>query len=72
MKAIEFSGNVKDGMVKIPKKFLLNLADESVHIIILIKEQKQSTKKLPLKKRFKSAALDTRGFKFNRNEANER
>lgn len=72
MKAIEFSGNVKDGIVKIPKKFLSNLSDESVRVIILVKDQSPSKKALPLKKRFKSASLDTRGFKFNRNEANER
>jgi|WetSurMetagenome_2_1015567.scaffolds.fasta_scaffold672066_1 hypothetical protein len=72
MKAIEFSGNVRDGIVKIPRKFLSNLSDESVRIIILVKEQEPSKKKLPLKKRFKAVKLDTRGFKFNRTEANER
>ena len=72
MKAIEFSGNIKDGVVKIPKKFLPNLADESVRIIILVKDQEPSRKKPSLKKRFKSVSLDTRGFKFDRNEANER
>lgn len=72
MKAIEFSGSVKDGAIKIPKKFLSNLADESVRIIILVKEQEPSKKKPPFKKRFKAVKLDTRGFKFNRDEANER
>jgi hypothetical protein len=72
VKAIEFSGDVKNGMVKIPKKFLSSLSDGSVRIIILVNEQEALNKKLPLKKRFKSIGLDTRGFKFDRDDANER
>jgi hypothetical protein len=72
MKAIEFSGNVKGGTIKIPKKFLANLSDESVRIIILVDEQEPEKKKPPFKKRFKAIKLDTRGFKFDRDEANER
>jgi|GEM_PF-1023332 hypothetical protein len=72
MKAIEFSGQIKDGIVKIPKKFLSHLEDEPVRIIILVKEQETQTKKPPFKQRFKSVKLDTRGFKFDRNKANER
>ena len=44
MKAIEFSGNVKDDAIKIPKKFLPNLSDESVRVIILVEEQEQTKK----------------------------
>jgi len=60
MRAIEFLGDIKNGMVKIPKKFLSNLSNESVRIIILVKEQEPLNKKLSLKKRFKSINLDTR------------
>jgi hypothetical protein len=72
MKAIEFSGNIKDGILKIPKKLLPNVSDRSVRIIILVEEQQSPRKKPSLKNRFKSLKLDTRDFKFDRDEANER
>ena len=41
---------------------------EQMHVIRLSRQQTKSVKK----KEFKATQLDTRGFKFNREEANER
>jgi hypothetical protein len=46
--------------------FLKNL--EQLHVIRMIKPE---SKKLT-KKKFVATSIDTRGFKFNRDEANER
>jgi hypothetical protein len=72
MKAIEFSTNMQEGAIKIPRRFWSNLTNEPLHVIILVKDQAETKTKPPFKKRFKAVRLDTRGFKFNRDEANER
>jgi hypothetical protein len=47
--------------------FLKNL--EQLQVIRMIKPE---SKKLTKKKKFVATSIDTRGFKFNRDEANER
>jgi len=73
LKAIEFSGNIEtNGTIKVPKKFLSNLKNGSLRVIILVEEKDKLKKKVPFKERFKAVKLDTKGFKFDRNEANKR
>jgi hypothetical protein len=45
---------------------------EKMNIIRLIQQGEKQSATKPLKKEFKAIKLDTRGFKFNREEANER
>lgn len=69
MQAIEFVTTKEKGMIKIPKEYL-DLLNNEFRVIILvdpIKKKKQTKKKL-----FSSVKIDTKGFKFNRDEANER
>ena len=68
MEAIEFVTKQKDGIIEIPKKYLKNLKDE-FRVIILINAEPQKTKKRPS---FKALEMETRGFKFDRDEANRR
>jgi hypothetical protein len=70
MKAIEFTTTAKDGIIEIPKKYHAELHDE-FRVIIL--QENSSVKKLPGKKHVLSAVkIKTKGFKFNREEANAR
>ena len=55
----------------------LSLPDEFVGkqieiIAFVVEEAKEHIKLLKKKKNFSSIQLDTKGYKFNRNEANER
>ena len=63
---------MQEGAIKVPKRFWPNLSNESLRVIIQIEEPESIPKKPSFKKRFKAIKLDTRGFKFNRDEANER
>ena len=45
---------------------------EQMHVIRLSRQQVKSSVTTTGKKEFKATRLDTRGFKFNREEANER
>ncbi len=76
MQALEFIATVEDGVIKLPKKYVGKFRDP-VRIILLTDEaatiEASSSKKKPKRKReFKAVVLDTRGFIFNRDEANER
>lgn len=74
MKAIEFATNIKNGIIKVPQKYLESLEDGSFRIIVLIDnpQKTNSRKSLNLKNKFKAVKIDTKGFKFDRNEANKR
>lgn len=69
MQAIEFVAKAKKGNIKIPKEYQDQLQDQFRVIIlqeVVIPEKKR-------KKRILSAAqIKTKGFKFNRDEANAR
>lgn len=45
---------------------------EQMHVIRLLHQQAKPPATTAKKKEFKATRLDTRGFKFNREEANER
>ncbi len=70
MQAIEFIAKAEDGTIKVPKKYLKSLTGK-VRVIILIEketEKQQESKKA----KFSALKIQTKGLKFNRNEANER
>ncbi len=68
MQAIEFTTKVEDGVIKVPQKYLSQTQD-TVRVIILL-EQSESTAET--KKFHSGVELDTKGFKFDRDEANKR
>lgn len=69
MEAIEFVTKVENGNIKVPNKYLPELTDEFRVIILIEQKEKKISKK---KKSFKAFAIDTKGLKFDRDEANER
>lgn len=71
MKAIEFITKAKNGVIEIPKEYQEELQDQ--FRVIILQETPELEKKAVRKKRTLSAAkIKTKGFKFNRNEANVR
>jgi hypothetical protein len=73
MQAIEFEARVKDNTIIIPRN-LSNIGRKKIKVILLYDEKKQTEKSSKRKPRFKSSGikLKTKGYKFSREEANER
>jgi hypothetical protein len=70
MEAIEFVAKAEKGSIKIPKEYQNQLQNQ-FRVIIL--QDASTTQKSTRKKRTLGAAkLKTKGFKFNRDEANAR
>jgi len=68
MQAFEFNSVVEnEGIIHIPQQYLTNISSP-VKVIILTNEKAQNSKS----KHFSAISLGTKGFKFNRDEANER
>jgi len=71
MEAIEFVATAEKGSIKIPKEYQGQLQDQ--FRVIILQELSAAPKKATRKKRTLSAAkLKTKGFKFDRDEANAR
>ena len=68
MQAIEFVTKAKDGVIQIPKEYLIDLKNE-FRVIILVEPQVASSKK---KRKLSSLKVKTKGLVFDRDEANER
>ncbi len=71
MRAIEFVAKAEKGTIKIPKEYQGELQDQFRVIILqeaFVPEKKPSRKKRTLT----AAQIKTKGFKFNRDEANAR
>jgi hypothetical protein len=69
MRAYEFSAAVEDhGIIHIPKEYLNDISS-NVKVIIFNPEENCPN---PKKKAFNAMKISTKGFKFNREEANER
>jgi len=73
MNAIRFETKSDKGIIRIPPEYA-EFSDKDVQVIVLITEEENEQradthKDAPL---FKAAALSTKGFKFDRNETNER
>jgi len=68
MQAYEFNSVVgKEGTIHIPQQYLKNISSP-VKVILLTNEKTTNSKN----KHFSAITLETKGFKFNRDEANER
>ena len=68
LQAYEFNSVVnKDGTIYVPQKYLPNLSSP-VKVILLSNEKRTNSGN----KQFSAINLETKGFKFNRDEANER
>ncbi len=71
MDAIEFETKIENGIIKIPPEYK-TIADKNCRVIILTDQDSKEPKKISTSKKLYAISIDTRGFKFNRNEANER
>ena len=68
LQAYEFNSVVdKEGIIYIPQQYLSNISSP-VKVIILSNGKKANNGN----KQFSAINLETKGFKFNREEANER
>lgn len=67
MQAVEFETFVENGIIPIPVEYRNSVA-KSVKVIVLNKEPVKMTKK----SKIYSIGVDMTGYKFNRDEANER
>ncbi len=68
MDGVKFRSTYADGVIRVPDRFRTRIEHEVEVIVQNIKNG--GKKKRPL--RFEALSIDTRGFKFNRDEANER
>lgn len=68
MHAIEFEAQTHDGVVQIPPQYQA-WQNKTVHVILLEAEDKLKPAQTP---QFTAAALKTRGYRFDREQANER
>ena len=67
MQAVEFIATVKDGVIPIPKQYKNNFSDK-VRVIVFPKSYGEKLKK----KKIYSIGIDMTGFKFDREDANDR
>ncbi len=72
MRAIEFVTTPKYGVIEIPNKYLINLPEEIRVIILMHDEPETRTTKAGKKRRFTAIKITTKGFYFDRDEANKR
>lgn len=71
MHAIQFVTTAEKGKIKIPKEYQEELKDQ--FLVIIVKNLSSSDLQPQRKKRVLSAPkIKTKGFKFSRDEANER
>ena len=68
MDGVKFRSTYADGVIRVPDQFK-NIMEHEVEVIVQ-NVRNGGKKKRPLK--FEALSIDTRGFKFNRDEANER
>ena len=71
MKAIEFVAQAKNGVIEIPKEYQEQLK-EQFRVIILQEVSTPEKKKIEKKHTLSAAKIKTKGFKFDRDEANAR
>jgi hypothetical protein len=70
MYTIEFIARAENGVIRLPKEYEDVLTDE-MRVIILTKNP-VIKKDLPSKISFKAVKINTKNFRFNREDANER
>lgn len=67
MQAYEFNATASNGFIKIPEEYAKKISSD-VRVIVMT-EKKPRSKKQNL---FPDFGINTEGYKFNREEANER
>ena len=67
MQAVEFNAIVENGVIPIPRQHKKRVTDK-VRVIVLSENHAEK----PKKKKIYSIGIDMTGYKFNRDEANER
>ncbi len=67
MEAIEFVSHIHNGVIRIPKKYQDRMFHQARVIILTDKIETPMRKK-----KFKAVRLTTKGFRFDRDSANER
>lgn len=73
MEAIEFKTILHDGKVIIPSQYSSQWEGKPIRVIVLDESDNVSeTIEKPKKKMFQAVSLNTKGFEFNRDEANVR
>jgi hypothetical protein len=71
MQAIEFQTILHNGIVTIPSEYAAQWEGKPIRVIVLDSAAK-SSQPLPQNAQFQAVSLSTQGFKFNRDEANDR
>jgi len=71
MQAVEFETKVENGVIPIPYQYRDTFSDD-VRVIVLTDEKPSQETIKPKKKKIHSIGIDMTGYKFNREEANER
>jgi len=71
VQTFEFKVKPHNGMIKLPPKFQ-QWDDKAVRIILLIEEIDSPVQTPKDRYAFDAISLNTKGFRFNREEANER
>ena len=69
MYAVEFESNIKNGIINIPDEYKKLVDNVYVKCFIVIDETNQ---KSLLRKKMSAISIDTKSYKFNRDEASER
>jgi hypothetical protein len=70
MATIEFDAMEENGMIKIPQEYINNISGSFKVILIFNDEEKAEDNNVSSK--FNAVKIRTKGFKFNKEEANER
>jgi hypothetical protein len=71
MQAVEFETKVENGVIPIPYQYRDTLSDD-VKVIVLTNEKPSHEPVKQKKKKLYYIGIDMTGYKFNREEANER
>ena len=69
MYTVEFESNIKNGIINIPDEYKKMYDNVYAKCFIVIDETKQKSQ---LRKKMSAISIDTKSYKFNRDEANER
>ena len=70
MQAIEFKSTVRNGTITIPSQYIGSISEDVR--VILLSEAKETSKIVKQKKKLHYIGIEMPGYKFNREEANER
>ena len=69
MYVVEFESNIKNGIIHVPDEYRSFYDNVYAKCFLVIDETKQ---KPEIKRKMSAISIDTKTYKFNRDEANER